>query len=387
MADAIKGFHLDDGSLVHYDYRYLDNVVTDSALNQTGVAADGKAVGDAIASVTSGLNLNTITFEASAMTCSTGTIDENTSFVTLVYNDYLVYVHYYLRITDPNGRPTITISGVPSDIIAFQISGYPTHQRVGSTNAITDGSQITHLENANTMVIQCFNFIGSFPEGSGWLTLSGSGMRSTTDVETVTGTISDAISDIQSNIEDLSTTRLRYLGTIPETGTTTAAVSSTEGSIADIIEEVWEEFPNDGIPFSAKIAANGGALVVIGVRYSSVYGSVMWSHYLVGSGSVHVNNGTFTEVRNVANKLVIDTVVGNLPTINAGGTASISVSCAKSGYTPIGVVGWANGGHTGFYPYELWVGSSTSIAVYVRNITSSAISNATLSVRVLYMKN
>ena len=46
--NSVKGFRLTDGSTAKYDYAYLENIITDTELTQEGVAADGKAVGDAI---------------------------------------------------------------------------------------------------------------------------------------------------------------------------------------------------------------------------------------------------------------------------------------------------------------------------------------------------
>lgn len=48
---GIKGFKLSDGTVVKYDYSSLDNIVTDDTLSTSGVAADAKAVGDALGSV------------------------------------------------------------------------------------------------------------------------------------------------------------------------------------------------------------------------------------------------------------------------------------------------------------------------------------------------
>ena len=46
--NSVKGFRLSDGSTAKYDYAYLENIITDKELTQEDVAADGKAVGDAI---------------------------------------------------------------------------------------------------------------------------------------------------------------------------------------------------------------------------------------------------------------------------------------------------------------------------------------------------
>ena len=72
--------------------------------------------------------------------------------------------------------------------------------------------------------------------------------------------------------------------------------------------------------------------------------------------------------------------------IAANSVAIITTDCSKNGYTAIGVVGWANSGSSGFYPYELRV-LSTNLHVHIRNVTSSIISNAGITIFVLYQKN
>lgn len=45
---SIKGFKMSDGTVKRYDYSALENIETDNTLSRSGVAADGKAVGDEI---------------------------------------------------------------------------------------------------------------------------------------------------------------------------------------------------------------------------------------------------------------------------------------------------------------------------------------------------
>lgn len=54
--NSVKGFRLTDGSTAKYDYAYLENIITDKELTEEDVAADGKAVGDAIEDVIDELN-------------------------------------------------------------------------------------------------------------------------------------------------------------------------------------------------------------------------------------------------------------------------------------------------------------------------------------------
>ena len=45
MSLSVKGFKLQNGNVVRYDYSSLDNIITDSTLSVAGTAADAGAVG------------------------------------------------------------------------------------------------------------------------------------------------------------------------------------------------------------------------------------------------------------------------------------------------------------------------------------------------------
>lgn len=72
-------------------------------------------------------------------------------------------------------------------------------------------------------------------------------------------------------------------------------------------------------------------------------------------------------------------------TMAANSTTSKSISIAKTGYTPLGIVGHANAGSTGFYAYQTKI-SGTTVTGYFRNITSSQISGASYTFVVLYIQ-
>lgn len=52
---SVKGFKLDNGNVVRYDYSALDNIVTDATLSVAGTAADAAAVGNGLSEVQFGL--------------------------------------------------------------------------------------------------------------------------------------------------------------------------------------------------------------------------------------------------------------------------------------------------------------------------------------------
>lgn len=48
---SVKGFKLSDGTVEKYDYSSLEDIVTDTTLALSGVAADAKKVGDEISDI------------------------------------------------------------------------------------------------------------------------------------------------------------------------------------------------------------------------------------------------------------------------------------------------------------------------------------------------
>lgn len=108
------------------------------------------------------------------MSSSTGSVQTG-SFCRITSDNYSTAFCYYIRIKNPNGRPTVTISGIPTSIKAFSLTGGPTLFRIGTSGCqVTDNSYIDHTANSSTMTIQMFNYIGNVPSGNGYVVLSGS---------------------------------------------------------------------------------------------------------------------------------------------------------------------------------------------------------------------
>lgn len=82
-------------------------------------------------------------------------------------------------------------------------------------------------------------------------------------------------------------------------------------------------------------------------------------------------------------QFVVETKAVNIGTIAQGGVATGTASIAKSGYTPLGIMGWGNTGSSGFYLYSLMM-SGTTLTASARNISTGSISNAGVSVSILY---
>lgn len=105
------------------------------------------------------------------MSSSTGSV-QSSSYIRIVWDDDIIIVNYYVRLQNPNGRPTITINNFPN-IATIVGAGSPTHMRTGTTNYITDSSSLTHQSGTTTASISMFNYIGDAPSGSGYLVLQG----------------------------------------------------------------------------------------------------------------------------------------------------------------------------------------------------------------------
>lgn len=71
--------------------------------------------------------------------------------------------------------------------------------------------------------------------------------------------------------------------------------------------------------------------------------------------------------------------------IAANGTKTTNTDITIDGLSALGVVGWANIGASGFYPYQLDLSGNT-LNCFVRNTSNSAISGASIQVMVLYQK-
>lgn len=84
-------------------------------------------------------------------------------------------------------------------------------------------------------------------------------------------------------------------------------------------------------------------------------------------------------------------VVGNVSfgdkTVSAGSTASLSASAAKTGYTPIGVVGVTMAGSgNGLLSVSHFQISSSSVLVVLNNNSSASRTGTNITATVLYKK-
>lgn len=77
---SVKGFKLSDGTVEKYDYSSLEDIVTDTTLALSGVAADAKKVGDEISDIKADLQTLTgvdIHVEGTALVINTEITDGN----------------------------------------------------------------------------------------------------------------------------------------------------------------------------------------------------------------------------------------------------------------------------------------------------------------------
>lgn len=77
------------------------------------------------------------------------------------------------------------------------------------------------------------------------------------------------------------------------------------------------------------------------------------------------------------------------PTINANSSGSITFSLSeisKDGYICVGVLAITGSGTTGLVLQEYYMTATTTVTVYFRNVTSSAIKPNNIRLRLLYAK-
>lgn len=111
------------------------------------------------------------TLGTSNISTSTGTIDSG-SEVRYCYNNDWIAITYMIRVKNPNGRPTVTVSGLPDVGYGFTRQGNPSQVRIGTTNEISD---LNYIEAGGTSAtIRMFNYIGNAPSGNGYIVISGS---------------------------------------------------------------------------------------------------------------------------------------------------------------------------------------------------------------------
>ena len=75
-----------------------------------------------------------------------------------------------------------------------------------------------------------------------------------------------------------------------------------------------------------------------------------------------------------------------LPEIPANTSIRVEIDASKSGYTPIGIIEVTGSGNNGLLVQDFYFQGATA-NLYFRNVTSSAKTAASVTIRVLYMKN
>lgn len=353
---SVKGFKLDDGSIAKYDYNSLENITTDTTLSNSGVAADAKAVGDELSSLS-----DTVSTLSSTVGDATTLETTNKSSIVAAINEIEERVNgigTYIAGTNVSGSvsvssgawTTISTMTLPAGtwiiIYGTEFTTNTTGERsvsVTSSSTAPTGTtrwtcrwnnasggpsnkfrtmvqtnteeQVYYLwatqnSGATLTAYPCFAAIRIKTPGVDGGSSSG-------------GTIENIISELQEDIANLESSKLNYIGVVPSSGGTTAAISSTYGSVATVVQEVWNSLPISYTPFAVKIVATGGDLFCLGMRYGNTgqYGMLYFNHYYIGSGSVNVNNNVFTEHRT---KPTIQTFVFN-PTLSGAGWAKITL--------------------------------------------------------------
>lgn len=120
------------------------------------------------------IKINTVktgTLGVSNISTSSGTVMSG-SEVRYSYDDNNISISYYIRLKDTTGRPTVTVTGLPNMGSGFFRFGCPTVARIGANNEVSDTTFVN--ASGTTLTIGMYNFIGSVPDGTGYMIYSGS---------------------------------------------------------------------------------------------------------------------------------------------------------------------------------------------------------------------
>lgn len=99
----------------------------------------------------------------------------------------------------------------------------------------------------------------------------------------------------------------------------------------------------------------------------------------------NIENGIKNLESNVNSLLTTTWETFTQASVAANSTKEFTKTISKSGYTPIGIIGYYSGS-TAIIPYHFRINSATNVSTLVRNVTGSA-QNAQPQIGILWMKN
>lgn len=145
---------------------------------------------------------------------------------------------------------------------------------------------------------------------------------------------------------------------------------------------------NDGYYFNYIFMkqASGDAYAILEYTYHKYPINIYY--YITSTGNI-TTSASFSDDATLANSLfLILHYTVTFDEIAAGGTQVKNISISKSGYKPIGCVGWANAGSSAFYMYQCTVNNNETLSASIRSVSDSTIpSGASVIVDVLFVKN
>lgn len=130
--------------------------------------------------------------------------------------------------------------------------------------------------------------------------------------------------------------------------------------------------------YRLKIQVSDNFKSIETTELSITVGLPVWSEYPdhVDFRKITVNNGPL---------IVVDNYVKNISSIVAGGTTTLTYDIEKTGYVPIGIVGFSVG-NSAINVYIMRVTSNTEAQVQVRNIYTATSTNVAVRIYVAYIK-
>lgn len=201
------------------------------------------------------------------------------------------------------------------------------------------------------------------------------------------GEIDERLDDLEGDITSLSGRVTTAEGNITSLG---GRVTTAEGNITTL--------QGDTSALDTRLTTAEGDITSLGGRLTTAEGNITSL-----DGRVTTNEGDISDLQDdmtqaqsditqlnssKSNLLTVDTILQTVGTVTAGSIKDFTIDVAKSGYTPLGVIGFNIGAGGGCGMVSIRLGGSNTVSVRIRNNgTSTSSDNTDCRVYILYLKN
>ena len=207
-------------------------------------------------------------------------------------------------------------------------------------------------------------------------------------IETDIGDIGDRLIDIASDIATIQATDLVQNSDISSLKSRMNAAENNIinlGSRLTTAEGTISTHTSDISGLDTRLDTAEGNI-------SDLQGDVTSLDTIVGNGQQTVGSDLTDAVTQLnsskSNLLTVDTILQTVGAVTAGSIKDFTIDVAKSGYTPLGVIGFNIGAGGGCGMVSIRLGGSNTVSVRIRNNgTSTSSDNTDCRLYILYLKN